>query len=88
MRNKILRVCTAVCLCTLINVKATDLVVDPDGLMGMYRTIQAAVDVATSGDSILLAAGRTFTGVGNYNITIDKNLTFDRAGTGLIRLLI
>jgi hypothetical protein len=40
--------------------------VAPDGT-GDYTTIQQAIDAATHGDSILLAAG-TFTGVGNTNL--------------------
>jgi len=48
-----------------------------------YATIQAAVSAAAqNGDTIYLTAGQEFTGTGNYNINITKNLTFDRTGEG------
>ena len=39
-----------------------------------YNTIQDAVDNAQSGDTIILEPG-TYTGTGNYNIEINKDLT-------------
>jgi predicted outer membrane repeat protein len=47
-----------------------------------YKTIAAAVSGASPGDTIYLKADRIFTGVGNKNITITKNLTFDKYGDG------
>jgi uncharacterized repeat protein (TIGR01451 family) len=51
-------------------------------LYGTYTNIKAAVDTAHDGDTICITAGQTFTGTGNFNIKITKNLTFDRIGTG------
>ena len=51
-------------------------------LYGTYTNIQAAINDAQSGDTIYITAGQTFSGTGNYNITITKNLTFDRIGEG------
>ncbi|HML19525.1 MAG TPA: hypothetical protein PKD74_03010 [Candidatus Dependentiae bacterium] len=51
-------------------------------LYGTYTNIQAAVDAANDDDTIYLTADQIFTGTGNFNIEITKNLTFDRIGTG------
>jgi hypothetical protein len=52
---------------------AATLVVRPDG-SGPYSTIQAAVDAAAQGDSVLLAPG-TFTGAGNRAVTlVDRSI--------------
>lgn len=50
---------------------------------GSFTSIADAVSSTTvqSGDTILLAAGQTFTGTSNSGITIDKNLTFDTSDT-------
>jgi hypothetical protein len=51
-----------------------DLLVAPDG-SGDYPTIQAAVDAATHGDTIVLADG-TFTGPGNRDVEVTSALSF------------
>ncbi|MEW5985294.1 MAG: right-handed parallel beta-helix repeat-containing protein [Chloroflexota bacterium] len=48
----------------------SELCVRPDGLGGCYTTIQAAVDAATDGDTILIAAGAY-----TETISYDKDLT-------------
>jgi len=47
-----------------------------------YSNIQAAFSDAATGDTILLDAGNTFTGSGNYGITIDKDITMSSTGDG------
>ncbi|WP_298965834.1 DUF5801 repeats-in-toxin domain-containing protein [uncultured Roseibium sp.] len=47
---------------------------------GGFATIQAAVDAASAGDTILIAPG-TWSGIGNENITIDKPLNIVGHGT-------
>ena len=42
-----------------------------------WGTIQNAINNAQSGDTIMLENGATFSGVGNTQITISKNLIFD-----------
>lgn len=45
---------------------------------GSYPTIQAAVNAAVNGDTIVLADG-TYTGSGNWNVTVDKTVTIKSA---------
>ena len=45
-------------------------------------TIQNAITAAQSGDTIMLENGATFSGAGNTQITISKNLVFDVLGGG------
>ena len=49
-------------------------------------TIQNAINAAQSGDTIMLESGATFSGAGNTQITISKNLIFDvlNGGTATI----
>jgi len=65
---------TFVLICLLFGSAAADIwFVVPDG-SGMAPTIQAAVDSASSGDTVVLAKG-TFTGEGNRDVVIDKSIT-------------
>jgi predicted outer membrane repeat protein len=62
-------------------VQAVDLIVNKE--TGPYYTIQEAYDAANpSGDAILLTAEQTFTGAGNKNILIQKDLSLGRIGDG------
>lgn len=45
---------------------------------GSYPTIQAAVNAAVSGDTIVLADG-TYTGPGNWNVSVNKTITIKSA---------
>ncbi|MGB9980666.1 right-handed parallel beta-helix repeat-containing protein, partial [Methanobacterium sp.] len=47
-----------------------------------WGTIQAAINAAQNGDTIMLENGATFSGNGNTQITISKNLIFDVLGGG------
>ena len=47
---------------------------------GGFETIQAAVDAAEEGDTILIATG-TWSGAGNENVTIDKPVTIVGSGS-------
>ena len=51
-----------------------------------FTTIQDAINAAQAGDTIMLENGATFSGVGNTQITISKNLNFDvlNGGTATI----
>lgn len=48
-----------------------------------WGTIQNAINAALDGDTIMLENGATFSGTGNTNIYISKNLTFDVLGGGI-----
>lgn len=50
-------------------------------LAGTFTTIQAAVDAASPGDTVLIPAG-LFTGPGNRAVSVDKNLSLIGAGQG------
>jgi hypothetical protein len=66
-----------------IFLEATTWVIDNTG-QGAFTTISEAIlsKSVVSGDTILLTAGQVFTGEGNKNITINKNLILDRTGPG------
>ena len=77
-RSKLFACCIVVMLGAFMQLRATTLVVDQ---YGTYTTIQSALDVAVSGDTILLTAGQIFSGEGNVNLTIDNTeLTFGKTG--------
>lgn len=46
---------------------------------GTFATIRAAVTAANSGDTIVVAPG-TYSGTGNFNVTVTKNLTIRSSG--------
>ena len=57
--------------------------VTPAGqLGGTFTTIQAAVNAALDGDTVLIPPG-TFTGPGNFNVLVDKELFIIGAGIGV-----
>jgi predicted outer membrane repeat protein len=49
---------------------------------GSYTSINAAYAVTSTGDTILLTAGQTFTGPNNTNLTFAYDLTLGRTGSG------
>jgi len=59
---------------------ATTIYVKPDGT-GDVPTIQAAVDLAAAGDTVLLASG-TFLGTGNHNVVVPSMPISIRSETG------
>ena len=66
------------------NQTGTDPQIEHNGVINptIYPNIQAAVTAAQSGDTIWLENGATFTGTGNTQITISKNLIFNVFGGG------
>jgi predicted outer membrane repeat protein len=82
--NLFLCICSLLTLCAQTYLHAATLIVDNTGATpGSYITIQAAYVAASTShtDTILRTAGQTFTGTGNYNITIDKNLILNSTDT-------
>ncbi len=61
-------------------VSAAELCVKPGGADGCYATIQSAVDAATGGDTITIAAGT----YAEHDIALDKNLTLQGAGDSTV----
>jgi len=66
MKVSVVFVVFAIGLLCAMSAPAATFYIEPDG-SGDASTIQAGIEIANAGDTVLLAAG-TFTGTGNYNI--------------------
>lgn len=66
-------------------IQATTFIVDPTGT---YTTIQSAYTAAaTSGDTILLKAGYTYTGSGNRDLSFSKSFTLTMTNSGAMPIV-
>ena len=71
----------AVCVpCSTLPALAAEIFVAPDG-SGQYPTLQAALDAAQEGDTLLLGDGR-FEGPGNHGLTIWRAISIRPAQGG------